>query len=1274
MSEGDICSVCVANGRENRLHLFQVNLKEAILMCPDVQCTYPFGNKTLGGLVKERKATDIVITKPMKKSRHGLTTSSTSSSTCSSPLSVDSLESSFEAFRLKPNRSLSKDVIQSSSSSGKSAFVPYTAQESATKYGHNSVADLKVDTRASDMMSKNMKSEIEKWPQWENMDALCWLDVLLTVIVHNKSIIDLVSTTTTASVFATLLAAYQQAKTLLNTKHRVPLSAHPVKVQTGGGPHVMIDSYPAPISTVNIQNKTAPQTLAKPMEATDGEIELENFLDSFEEPSNTEKKSECKVQSRRKLALDEYGVYSEDLERACSIMENVRQDIWRRVQPSLKCKKGKHDSPVIAMPVVLKLMSLYDPLLLHHTWTFTCPKCNCKKSESQRKVLLTFPCIPVDFSAKNPCFVRPCFSCKIPGQRMYLKANNCPPLMMFHFVEGLPSNDVSKLTFEQQQYEYRVVSLVQYKQNPDHFVAWVKHPSGNTWMECDDLKPPVCSFNHKTLEVPASQIHIVVWERFPLPPDAPQDCMDIDETVSLDSVGPGVSGADILPKISDGKVKQLAIMVTPETAPSGDVISNSNTIAISCDKTANSTITLSSDDVTTTSDSNIVLSSNEPIIEKVLPHVAGIDRTMNAMDTLDTSSTDDTDSSGPDSRHKRINVEKVKKDSTSPDRIECDLLFNPIDPVESVTFTYIKPKESTTTLITRAPNSNKTLTTKENTTVMKPISDKQFQNSNTLINAESAVVMKPIKANPTCVMDTLVKNNPLNNSPMLVIPVPKLADRPSNMNSTASSNKATLGPIPKPIVSSNTQFSAFTLRDSSNMSQIQPLSKMVVHSNGGLIDTAKYTEPIVPLQVNTPVTQTSTNLGFIKAPVRRNSKRTQVKDERNTVPAGLRASVSANRFLGSLGVRSSSISTPIISHSLSSATPKTGVPSLNTNLPLRQSQSPFGKNRFKLIKDSPNNLTPSESYSAISSPIPTNTMVPERKSYMDVVGSLLKTSRKADTVGSKYKFSGYKPRGPDVESKVVAPNPKIPPTVDTNPSKVVMFSSEIETSTPKMKKRKLAPKQTKSVLKKQKPNIQKKADNDKSGENMEKLVTNFLKGIGKSSSKGVKIELMRDMRHLKANHNNKRSPRKYLLVKKPEFDDGDSDNVIPIAEIEVEDDSVQDQSTGDTSDSVMKELCVSLDLPVSQNSNNIDDESSEKIISDLLDNTGATNIGMPDLNPIGELTLPTEEGASNTRKDTLGSDASRVIDANICDIHQLSLDTSVFDGIAEDIDDVFKGI
>lgn len=50
--------------------------------------------------------------------------------------------------------------------------------------------------------------------------------------------------------------------------------------------------------------------------------------------------------------------------------------------------------------------------------------------------------------------------------------------MVLHFVEGLQSNDIESLSFSFGGRQYRVRGLIQYLNNPDHFVTWIHNAEG----------------------------------------------------------------------------------------------------------------------------------------------------------------------------------------------------------------------------------------------------------------------------------------------------------------------------------------------------------------------------------------------------------------------------------------------------------------------------------------------------------------------------------------------------------------------------------------------------------------------------------------------------------------------------------------------------------------------------------------------------------------------------------------------------------------------------
>jgi hypothetical protein len=53
-----------------------------------------------------------------------------------------------------------------------------------------------------------------------------------------------------------------------------------------------------------------------------------------------------------------------------------------------------------------------------------------------------------------------------------------PPCVMAHFVEGVKNKDFLKNGFVCQGKDYELCQLIQYKKNPDHFIAWIRNGNG----------------------------------------------------------------------------------------------------------------------------------------------------------------------------------------------------------------------------------------------------------------------------------------------------------------------------------------------------------------------------------------------------------------------------------------------------------------------------------------------------------------------------------------------------------------------------------------------------------------------------------------------------------------------------------------------------------------------------------------------------------------------------------------------------------------------------
>ncbi|XP_068281486.1 SUMO-specific isopeptidase USPL1 isoform X5 [Nyctibius grandis] len=200
------------------------------------------------------------------------------------------------------------------------------------------------------------------------------------------------------------------------------------------------------------------------------------------------------------------------LPKAESHLNEIRNRIFTELQPQLKCELGKKDNPVFALPLLLQLDQQAEKLFLHSfSWKFECVCCGYKYQNRFRKTLTTFTNIIPDWHPLNAIHVGPCNNCSDRSQRRQMILEKVPSILMLHFVEGLPHNNLKNYSFQFEEDTYQIISIVQYQTDKKHFITWSLNPDG-TWLECDDLKGPYCT-RHKRFEVPPSEIHIVIWER-----------------------------------------------------------------------------------------------------------------------------------------------------------------------------------------------------------------------------------------------------------------------------------------------------------------------------------------------------------------------------------------------------------------------------------------------------------------------------------------------------------------------------------------------------------------------------------------------------------------------------------------------------------------------------------------------------------------------------------------------------------------------------------------
>ncbi|CAG5115020.1 unnamed protein product, partial [Candidula unifasciata] len=342
------------------------------------------------------------------------------------------------------------------------------------------IADLKVgeadsDSRQEETLVTKFVSEMKEeqlqsctvsrdnlFVQWQNLDAMCWMDVVLIMLVNSPSLRLLVNLDPAhelaSTLLITLLKANRQAQIILQNILKKSSGAEISSLQTGAG------------NSASIQDPKTSKLVCK-----------EN--------------------------MDEIG-------RAINILYAMREKIWQALQPRLRCERGKHNSPVLVLPLLVREKPVIKQMFtMNYRYVFKCKQCGYTQDDSHTKILPSIPAVPEDFTMQSPCFVRNCFECQAPNQRMLMKFELLHDFVQMHFVKGLPHSRFDELSFDFNDDHYEVTAVVHYKNNPDHFIAWVRNAPGPAWMECDDLKSVITCYSNVSPNIPPSQVHMVMWER-----------------------------------------------------------------------------------------------------------------------------------------------------------------------------------------------------------------------------------------------------------------------------------------------------------------------------------------------------------------------------------------------------------------------------------------------------------------------------------------------------------------------------------------------------------------------------------------------------------------------------------------------------------------------------------------------------------------------------------------------------------------------------------------
>ncbi|NXM77938.1 USPL1 isopeptidase, partial [Serilophus lunatus] len=457
-SAHEYCPVCKEKGLTQVLRTYRINFEESIYLCENPQCIYPLGYKPLNSIITSTGSENHQIPSTCKKRK--LCDTSNFSPVESDPkkakpnnvvnvehtINTGPVEKCYQNSLHVPKSSL-HDVLQSDQqkpSNNVESCLQKVGFETATKTNNYQESPPKTSSPITPLLPDSellpTTSEIslkeDKGPtnntdlclQWRNVHNLCWLDCILSALVHLETLKFALAEEYKGGkcLLQKLLTKYNQATMLLNT---------------------------------------------------------------------------CKINEVKDV-----------LPKAESHLNEIRNIMFAQLQPRLRCELGNMENPVFALQLLLQLDQQAEKLFLHSfSWKFECVCCGYKYQNRFKKTVPTFTNIIPDWHPLNAVHIGPCNNCGDRSQRRQMILEKVPPVLMLHFVEGLPHSNLKKYSFQFEEDTYQITSVVQYQTDKKHFITWSLNPDG-TWLECDDLQGPYCK-RYKRFEVPPSEIHIVFWEK-----------------------------------------------------------------------------------------------------------------------------------------------------------------------------------------------------------------------------------------------------------------------------------------------------------------------------------------------------------------------------------------------------------------------------------------------------------------------------------------------------------------------------------------------------------------------------------------------------------------------------------------------------------------------------------------------------------------------------------------------------------------------------------------
>lgn len=499
------CKQCLRRGARSTLRHLQINEELAVFVCDGDQCT---ALPTLAPgcqLVVERRAADIIHCRRRKR----------------------------RATSLPSNMNLQQKAhLPSTTDSDKLVSQSQTAQQSH---------DPSV-TMASPLPARSVV-------QWSNENHMCWLDVSMLLLVQFCSLRRCLQSLGATSLLQQLCREFDAAQCTAGLTDQVSKLLGQMKSTLNNNCEVnsltdhqvsdidLLSSFLRNDSQLGKSNQDYTHSIDngllsdKFLSFLDGNMQSNNSC--FKNPGlgnglNATLLGENSPELQLNQTSLEDGINSINLAcdgttskiaAAMCALRKKRKELFEKLQAKLGCVEGKDGSPVAALQTLLRLDGVVEEhFMTRYRREFYCFSCSFTYVTVHKNVVLSLASTSKDFSMQHPTMHHPCPQCKAPGQISRIVYHSMPVCPLVHLTAGLsapPTDDPSwtHRDFRHHGHFYQLTCIVQYKHNPDHFVIWIRDPSREQWLQCDDLSSPVCLWQSQEPSIPPSEVHILGWER-----------------------------------------------------------------------------------------------------------------------------------------------------------------------------------------------------------------------------------------------------------------------------------------------------------------------------------------------------------------------------------------------------------------------------------------------------------------------------------------------------------------------------------------------------------------------------------------------------------------------------------------------------------------------------------------------------------------------------------------------------------------------------------------